>query len=154
LREGFLGTAAPFVADLVLLLEIAMGVGLLTGAWLARTKRFRSHAWCQSIIVLLNLAVVTIMMAPSFRVHVFPRIPAALGKSYYALATAHASLGTVTELAALYILLSAGTSVLPEKLRITKYKVWMRSVLVVWWFVLLLGIATYSRWYVPNLYRK
>jgi hypothetical protein len=51
-------------------------------------------------------------------------------------------------------LVSAGTSVLPEKLRITRYKVWMRSVLVLWWVVLLLGMATYTRWYVPHLFRK
>jgi len=127
-----------------------MGVGLLAGAWLARKRRFRKHACCQSIIVLLNLAVIAVMMAPSFRAHVSPRIPAKLGKAYYALATAHASFGTVTEFAALYILLSAGTSVLPEKVRITKYRVWMRSVFAAWWLVLLLGIATYSRWYVPH----
>jgi uncharacterized membrane protein YozB (DUF420 family) len=138
----------------MLLLEIAMGVGLLTGAWLARARRFRQHAWCQSVIVLLNLAVIGLMMIPSFRVHVFPRIPGRLGKAYYALATAHAGLGTFTELAALYILFSAGTQVLPGKLRITKYKPWMRSVLVLWWGVLFLGIATYTRWYVPGLFRK
>ena len=138
----------------MLLLEIAMGVGLLTGAWLARARRFRQHAWCQSVIVLLNLAVIGLMMIPSFHVHVFPRIPGRLGKAYYALATTHAGLGTFTELAALYILLSAGTQVLPEKLRITKYKPWMRSVLVLWWGVLFLGIATYTRWYVPGLFRK
>jgi len=138
----------------MLLLEIAMGVGLLTGAWLARARRFRQHAWCQSVIVLLNLAVIGLMMIPSFRVHVFPRIPGRLGKAYYALATTHAGLATFTELAALYILLSAGTQVLPGKLRITKYKPWMRSVLVLWWGVLFLGIATYTRWYVPGLFRK
>ena len=76
------------------------------------------------------------------------------GEAYYALATAHAALGTVTELAGLYILLSAGTSVLPEKLRITKYKAWMRTVLVLWWVVLLLGFATYARWYVPHFFLK
>jgi uncharacterized membrane protein YozB (DUF420 family) len=149
LNEGFLGTAAPRTADFVLVLEIAMGVGLLIGAWLARLGRFRQHAWCQSIIVLLNLAVIALMMIPSFRVHVFPRIPAKLGKSYYALATAHATLGGVTELAGLYILLAASTTVLPEKFRITKYKVWMRTVLVLWLLVLLLGFATYARWYIP-----
>jgi uncharacterized membrane protein YozB (DUF420 family) len=100
------------------------------------------------------MAVVALMMIPSFRAHVLPRIPGRLGKAYYALATAHAGLGTFTELAALYILLSAGTHVLPEKLRITKYKPWMRSVLVLWWGVLFLGIATYTRWYVPGLFRK
>ena len=150
LREGFLGTAAPGIADLVLLLETAMGVALLAGAWLARSKRFRSHAWCQSIVVLLNVALIALTMAPSFRVHVFPRIPAKLGKAYYALATAHAVLGTVTELTGLYILLAAATKVLPETLRITNYKAWMRSVLVLWWVVLLLGIATYKQWYVPH----
>lgn len=154
MKEGFFGTAAPLVADLILLLEIVMGVGLLFGAWLARTKRFAAHAWCQSVIVLLNAAVVLLMMVPSFRVHVFPRIPGRLNKAYYALATAHAGLGTFTELAALYIFLSAGTHVLPERIRITKYKPWMRSVLVLWWGVLFLGMATYARWYVPGLFRK
>jgi uncharacterized membrane protein YozB (DUF420 family) len=154
LREAFFETAAPRAADLVLVLEIAMGVGLSVGARLARKGRFRQHAWCQSTIVLLNLAVVVVMMIPSFRFHVLPRIPAKLGKAYYALSTTHAAIGTVTELAGLYILLSAGTSVLPEKFRITKYKVWMRTVLVLWWVVLLLGLATYARWYVPHLFRK
>jgi len=154
LREAFFDTAAPRVADLVFVLEIAMGVGLLVGARLARKGRFRQHAWCQSAIVLLNLAVVAVMMIPSFRVHVLPRVPAKLGKAYYGLATTHAAIGILTELAGLYILLSAGTGVLPQKLRITKYKAWMRTVLVLWWVVLVLGLATYARWYVPHLFRK
>jgi hypothetical protein len=154
LTEGFLGTAAPRYADLVLLIEIGMGLGLLIGAVLARKRRFRLHAWCQSIIVLLNLVVIVLVMVPSFRVHVSPKIPFKLDKAYYALATAHAALGSVTEIAGLYILLAAGTKILPQKLRLIKYKVWMRSVLVLWWLVLLLGFATYGRWYVPHLLRK
>jgi uncharacterized membrane protein YozB (DUF420 family) len=149
LNEGFLGTAAPFYADVVLLIEILMGVGLLIGAVLARMRRFREHAWCQSGIVLSNLAVIVLIMAPSFYVHVSPKIPLRLGKAYYALATSHAALGTFTEVAALYILLAAGTNVLPSKLRMTDYKPWMRSVLMLWWLELLLGLATYTRWYVP-----
>jgi uncharacterized protein (TIGR03382 family) len=154
MKGGFLGTVAPPYAHLTLLLEIAMGVGLLIGAWLARRRRFRQHAWCQSAIVLLNLAVIVLVMMPSFQVQVVPEIPLRLAKTYYALATAHAALGTITEIAGLYILLAAGTGVLPEKFRITKYKAWMRTVLVLWWFVLLLGLATYARWYVPRFFRK
>jgi hypothetical protein len=82
-----------------------------------------------------------------------PRILAKLGKAYYALSTARA-LGTLTELTGLYILPSAGTNVLPEKVRSTKYKVWMRSILLLWWAVLLLRFATYSRWHVPHRFRK
>jgi uncharacterized membrane protein YozB (DUF420 family) len=145
---------APLYANVILVLEIVMGVGLLVGALLARRRRFRAHAWCQSAIVLVNLAVIVLVMIPSFRAHVSPQIPRKLGKPYYSLATAHAALGTITEIAGLYILLAAGTSVLPEKLRITKYKLWMRTVLVLWWVVLLLGVATYVRWYVPHAFRQ
>lgn len=154
MNGGFLGTAAPLDADIILLLEIVMGVGLLIGALLARRGRFRAHAWCQSALVLLNVVLIVLTMLPSFRAHLSPKIPLRLNKTYYALATVHAALGTVTEFAALYILLAAGTSVLPQKFRIANYKLWMRSVLLLWWIVLLLGFATYARWYVPHLFRK
>lgn len=148
MNDGFLETGATRSTDLVLLLEIAMGVGLLIGAVFARKRRFRLHAWCQSIIVVLNLAVVVLVMVPSFHVNVLPKIPVKLGKAYYALAAAHAALGSVAEIGALYILLAAGTKILPPKFRLTEYKVWMRSILVLWWIGLLLGLATYGRWYV------
>ena len=154
MNEGFLGTAAPRYADLILLLEIGMGLGLLIGALLARMRRFRAHAVCQSAVVLFNAVLILLVMVPSFRTRVSPKIPQRLGKAYYAVATAHGALGSVVECAGLYILLAAGTKVLPEKLRITRYKFWMRSVLVAWWVVLVFGIVTYARWYVPNLFRR
>lgn len=154
LSEGFLGTQAPRYADLVLLLEIGMGLALLIGAVLARRRKFRVHARCQSAVVLLNLAIVVLVMVPSFLLHVSRKIPAELGKAYYGVATAHAALGTVTEVAGLYIVLAAGTNIMPQRFRLTKYKLWMRTVLVLWWVVLLLGSATYVRWYVPGLFRK
>ena len=154
LSEGFLGTSAPRYADVVLLLEIGMGLTLLIGAVLARQRRFTGHARCQSIVVLLNLAVVVLVMVPSFHVNVSPQIPAKLGRAYYALPTAHAALGVITEIAALYILLVAGTNIVPQRFRATKFKLWMRTVLVLWWLVLTLGVATYVRWYVPGVFRK
>jgi uncharacterized membrane protein YozB (DUF420 family) len=152
--EGFLGTAAPFYVDLVLVLELAIGVGLLAGALLARAGKFRAHAWWQSVIVLLNAGVIALAMAPSYRRHVVPGIPLKLGKSFYAMAAAHAALGAVVEVMALYILLAAGTTLLPDKLRLTRYKLWMRSVLVSWWAVILLGVVTYARWYIPSFFRR
>src|SRR5215467_57501 len=153
LQDGLLGTAAPRYADLVLILEIAMGLALLIGAMLARMRRFRLHAWCQSVVVLLNFVVILAVMTPSFRVRVSPKIPVKLGHAYYALATTHAALGSIAEITGLYILLAVGTNVLPQRFRITEYKRWMRSVLVLWWLVLLLGFATYTRWYTPHLSR-
>jgi uncharacterized membrane protein YozB (DUF420 family) len=154
LSEGFLGTAAPRYADLVLLVEIGMGLALLIGAVLARKRKFRVHAWCQSAVVLTNFAVVVLLMVPSFHVNVSGDLPAKLGKAYYGLPTAHAALGSITEIAALYILLVAGTNILPQRFRVTNFKLWMRTVLVLWWLVLILGMATYVRWYVPGAFRK
>lgn len=147
MTEGFLGTAAPLRADLVLLLEIAMGVLLLIGALLARMRRYRWHAWCQSAVVLLNLAIILLVMAPSFRERVGPRIPAKLSKTFYALAAAHAALGSIAEVGGLYLVLAAGTNILPQRLRLAHYKRWMRTVLALWWLTLLLGVGTYIRWY-------
>lgn len=154
MREGFLGTAAPFYVDLVLLLELVMGLALLSGAFLARLGKFRAHAWCQSAVVLLNTVAIGLVMLPSFHSQVWPRIPLRLAKSFYAMAAAHAALGAIVECAALYILLAAGTTLMPEKIRLTRYKLWMRAVLVSWWTVILLGAATYARWYVPHLFRR
>ena len=150
MEQGFLGSAAPWGTDLTLILEIAMGVGLLIGALLARLRRFGAHAWCQSTVVLVNLALIAATMVPSFRSLLIPALPDKLGKSYYALAAAHAALGVVAECAGLYILLAVGTKFLPERFRITRFKLWMRSVLVLWWAVLALGLATYIRWYRPH----
>lgn len=149
-----IATAAPAYATLTLFLELVMGIGLLSGALLARLKRFRQHAWCQSVIVLVNLLMIVLTMLPSFRVHVAPRIPLKLGKAYYAYATAHAVLGTLAEVGGLYILVAVGTRLLPPRLRISNYKLWMRTVLVLWWAVLLLGAATYARWYIPHAVHK
>jgi uncharacterized membrane protein YozB (DUF420 family) len=145
--QGFLRSNAPFAADCVLLIEIAMGLALLVGTGFARHKRYRAHAWSQSTVVLLNLAVIGLFMAPSFRSQVLPELPGHLGRSYYAIATAHGVLGMVAELFACYILLVAGTNLLPPRLRFTRYKPWMRAALVLWWLVLILGFATYLRWY-------
>jgi uncharacterized membrane protein YozB (DUF420 family) len=154
LSEGFLGTAAPRYADLVLLSEIGMGLALLIGATLARKRKFRAHAWCQSAVVVLNVAIVALLMVPSFQVNVSRNIPAKLAKAYYGLPTAHAVLGSITEIAALYILIVAGTNIVPQRFRVTNFKLWMRTVLVLWWLVLALGLATYVRWYVPGVFRK
>jgi len=145
---GFLGTAAPRAADITLLLELGMGAGLLAGAWLARAGRFRLHAACQSAVVACNLILIALMMFPAFHRQVFPKLSGRIGKPFYLIATIHAALGSIAEIAGLSILLAAGTDLLPEKFRMTRYKLWMRSVLFAWWIVLLLGLATYARWYV------
>jgi len=141
-------SAAPVSADVVLLVEAVMGMALLAGAVLARRRHYRAHAWCQSAVVLLNLVVIGSAMVPSFYIQVAPKIPQAMRKSYYAIAAGHAALGIIAELAGLYVILAAGTNILPKFLVLKNYRAWMRATLLLWWVVLLLGVATYLRWYV------
>ena len=150
--RGFLGTPAGFSADLNLIVQITMGIALLAGALLARSKRYSAHGACMASVVLLNLVMIGLVMWPSFHELVLPRIPARLARQYYAVATVHGVLGAATELFGLYILLVAGTEVVPERWRFRRWKPWMRVELASWWVVLLSGIGTYFVWYgVPHL---
>ena len=145
---GCLGTNATFSADFNLVAHIAMGLALLLGMVLARRKRYRAHKYCQSSVLLLNLPLIAFIMFPSFRQQVQPQLPGSLGDSYYAVATLHAVAGTVAQLLGLYILLVAGTKLLPRRLRFRRFKVWMRTELAVWWAVVFLGIGLYYVWYM------
>ena len=151
--KGFLGTWASFGADVNLLIQIAMGVALLAGAFLARAKRYTAHGICQALVVLLNLPMIALVMWPSFHVRVLPRISTHLAKRNYAIATAHGVLGALAEILGLYILLVAGTDIVPVTWRIKSWKLWMRIELVLWWVVLLIGFGTYYFWYAaPSLH--
>jgi len=56
-------------------------------------------------------------------------------------------LGVIAELLGLYIVLAAGTEILPPRLRISRWKLWMRIELVLWWLVIVTGVLTYHVWY-------
>jgi plastocyanin len=146
--EGFLGTGASRSADLNLVLHFLMAFALLGGMYLARQKRFTAHGICQSSVMLLNLVLIARVMGPSFLRQVAPQVPAGLSDSYYWIAFAHAVSGSAAELLGLYVVLVAGTKLVPPILRFNNYKPWMRTTLVLWWSVTLLGFATYAKWYM------
>jgi plastocyanin/uncharacterized membrane protein YozB (DUF420 family) len=146
--DGFLGTGATLRADLNLVVQTAMGLALLLGMHLARRRRFGAHKYCQTSVMLLNLVLILSIMAPSFHKQVQPNIPAGLSEAYYLMPFIHVALGTLAELLGLYIILVAGTGLVPRKLRFKRYKPWMRTELVIWWLVILLGFATYYVWYI------
>jgi uncharacterized membrane protein YozB (DUF420 family) len=146
--KGFLGTGATFRADLNLVVQLTMGVALLAGALLAKQKRYRAHGICQTSVLLLNLLMIGLVMGPSFQQQVRPALPKVFHKRYYEVAAMHAVLGITAELLGLYIVIVAGTNVLPQWLRFKHWKWWMRTELVLWIIVLLGGVWTYCAWYV------
>ena len=146
--KGFLGTGATFEADLNLVVQLIMGAALIAGALLAKQKRYRAHGICQTTVLLLNMLMIGLVMWPSFQQQVRPAASKVLHKWYYSMATIHAILGLAAELLGLYIVIVAGTNVLPQWLRFTHWKWWMRTELLLWAIVLVSGVATYCAWYV------
>ena len=146
--DGFLGTGATFGADVNLVLQLAMGGALIAGVILAKKKRYSAHGACQTTVLLLNLWMIGLEMWPSFRLQIMPHLPRVLHKTYYAVATIHAALGTAAELLGIYIMLVAATKWIPSSLRFTQWKRWMRIELALWLLALALGVGTYYEWYV------
>ncbi len=146
--RGFLGTGATFGADLNLVVQLMMGLALIAGALLAKHRRYRAHGICQTTVLLLNLFMIGSVMWPSFQQQVKPALSKVLHSWYYEAATIHAVLGIAAELLGLYIVIVAGTNVLPQWLRFQHWKLWMRTELVLWAIVLVSGVGTYCVWYV------
>jgi uncharacterized membrane protein YozB (DUF420 family) len=146
--KGFLGTGAPFGADLNLVVQLIMGLALIAGVLLAKQKRYTAHGICQTTVLLLNLLMIGLVMWPSFQQQVKPALSKVLHKWYYEAATIHALLGIASELLGLYIVIVVGTNVLPRWLRFKHWKLWMRTELVLWAIVLATGVGTYCAWYV------
>src|ERR1700737_4078912 len=85
--KAFLGTGAPFGADLNLVVQLIMGAALIAGALLAKQKRYRAHGICQTTVLLLNLLMIGLVMWPSFQQQVKPALSKVFHKWYYEAAT-------------------------------------------------------------------
>jgi len=131
--------------------QLIMGIALLVGVLLAKQKRYAAHGVCQTSVLLLNLLMIALVMWPSFHQQVEPSFPRVFHKRYFTVATSHAALGVAAELLGLYIVMVAGTNLLPQRLCLKRWKLWMRAELVLWWSVLLSGLWTYYVWYIAPL---
>jgi uncharacterized membrane protein YozB (DUF420 family) len=147
---GVFAAYATTDANLVLVVELAIGAVLIAGLVVVRTGHVRAHRYLQSSMVLVNIPIVLAWMVPSYLTNVAHHVGSELSQSMYYLPVAMLVLGVAAEVLGVYIVLVAGTNWLPERLRFRRYKLWMRTELGLWWAVLLLGLATYYVWYTPT----
>jgi uncharacterized membrane protein YozB (DUF420 family) len=146
--KGFLVTGAPFTADFNLVMQLILGAALIAGVFFAKQKRFRAHGICQTTVLLVNLLMIGLVMVPSFQQQVRPAFPRVFHRFYFAMAMTHALVGIAAETLGLYIVVVAGTNLLPQWLCFTHWKRWMRAEAVFWSIVLVSGVGTYYAWYV------
>ena len=148
--NGFLGFGATLYADINLIFQLAMAAALTIGMVFARKKLFRAHAVTQSSVLIFNLFAIAVVMWPSFQLQILRHPARALRDGYHGFAFFHGILGTLAELLGLYVILVAGTNMIPKSLRFKNYKLWMRATLALWWVVVFLGVGTYYAWYVQS----
>jgi hypothetical protein len=94
-------------------------------------------------MVLVNIPVVLAWMLPSYLNYVLPGLPQGLGQADYWVPTLMLVAGVAAEALGIYIILVAATTLVPERFRFRRYKLVMRSELLLWWVVLLTGVSTY-----------
>lgn len=146
--SGYGGLSQTTIATAVLFVELAFAALLLVGMFLVRRGHVRWHAILQSTIVLGNVPIVAAWMLPQYLTNVWPGIPDELGQPFYLFPTLMLVAGAAVEALGVYVILVAGTNLLPERFRFRRYKLWMRTVLGLWWIVLLCGVSTYYFWFV------
>lgn len=141
---GFLGPG-PLLADVNLLLEILLVLGLTVGMRLARSGSIEAHRVNQTAWVLVNTALVAFVMASAMASFKLPSLKA-LADVGNAITVLHGLIGTFTFLSGMWLVLQMN-DILPPQWHVQRWKALMRITLAGYWAVALLGIVTYYYWY-------
>ena len=149
-QPGFLGTTAPFLSDLTLLLILLTAISFTVGWQLARHKHFTAHRWVQTGTACLNAVVVLSVMIRSFVVHILPGIPGKLLVGDYAVTTVHALVGSIGLLLGIFVVLR-GNGLVPPALRFKKYKPFMRTAYSLYMLATLLGVIVYTEAFILHI---
>lgn len=139
---GFLGTNAPFISDLSLVVMLVSAALFTFGRHLARRRRYELHRWVQTGAVTLSTLVAVSFMVNSFVVHILPGVPSKLLEGDYGVSTLHSALGTTALLLGVFIVLRANNLV-PQALRFRNYKLFMRAAYTMYMLAALLGVTVY-----------
>ena len=141
--EGFLGQGAPRGADLNLLIQVGVGLVLLLGMGLARRGRYGVHGICQSCGFVIALIMTVLWMIPAFHVIHADALSRMVVNRVTVAVAIHVVVGTAALLVGAWVILVAGTPLVPERFRFSNYKRWMRTLLTLWWLAIVLGVSIY-----------
>lgn len=126
-----------------LFLQVGLGLLLLLGMALARRGWYRAHGVCQASAFVVAVVATVVWMVPSLREIYAPSIVRGVVNRENLVVVAHSALGSLTLLLAAYVILVAGTPMIPARLRFQNYRRWMRILLGLWWVTIMLGVVLY-----------
>ncbi|HEX7555519.1 MAG TPA: DUF420 domain-containing protein [Leptolinea sp.] len=149
-QPGFLGTHAPFLSDLTLILILITAVLFTVGWQLARHKHYKAHRWVQTVSASINAIVVLSIMVRAYVVHILSGLPAKLLQGDYAVTTVHAIIGAISLLLGIFVVLR-GNKLVPKSLRFKNYKLFMRTAYGLYMLATLLGVFVYVEVYILGI---
>jgi uncharacterized membrane protein YozB (DUF420 family) len=142
--DGFVGLGSR-IADVNVVLEVLLVLGLTFGMRLARAGNIEAHRRNQTIWVLANAALVATIMVPSL-VRGGPGDLSNPAQASAWITWLHVALGVATLASGLWLVLQMN-DVIPGRFHIARWKTLMRATLAGYWLVALVGLATYLVWY-------
>jgi hypothetical protein len=148
-KPGFLGTFAPFFADVDLIAQLVLLSGLILALVAVRMKKTALHQYLQTTFVLFNLVLTIFIMVMQFFRIVVPGIDSTVISVEIWMALAHGVVGILAILSGLFLVLRMNR-LLPKPLMISWWKRLMRISYVLYWVVGVLGVAIYFLFYVPR----
>ncbi len=128
-------------ADINLVAQVLILIGLWIGALCARMRRIRVHQGIQTTLVIVESFLILSVMIPSLYSYVI-----AGHTSYGVLADlmmVHGTLGLIAELTGIYLILRMSTRLIPPGLQVRNFKLLMRALLGLWTVIALLGFGIY-----------
>jgi uncharacterized membrane protein YozB (DUF420 family) len=148
--SGWFPSDAPGLQDALAIVEVALAVMLVVGWILVRRGHVRAHRNLQSSIILVNIPIVLYGMVPYYLQNIAPYLATQGTMAYVWVPTAMLVAGVTAEVLGIYIILVAATDWVPERFRFRRYKLVMRTELILWWGVVITGLTTYWLFYVPG----
>ena len=138
--QALLGTRLS--ADINLVAQILILVGLWAGFYFARRGQIPRHQTIQTSMVLVNLFFIGFVMITSFYNFVI------LGGTTASLMIAHGILGLIAEATGIYLILRMRSQIIPSRLRVSNFKLLMRMTFGLWTIIIVLGLGIYYYRYI------
>jgi len=139
---GFLGSTAPVLSDISLILILLTAVLFTIGWQLAQRNQIEAHRWVQTVAVGINAIVVLGVMIYSFVVHILPGLPGKFFEGSYGATTVHAFIGLIGMVLGIFIVLR-GNNLVPKSLRFKNYKLFMRTSYTLYMLATISGVIIY-----------
>jgi uncharacterized membrane protein YozB (DUF420 family) len=144
---GIFGTKATLFADINLVAQIVLLLGLGVGMILARRGNITAHQYNQTAWVLFNIVLTIFVMFIGYVEYIAPGLPGNLREALGLISTIHAALGLLAIFCGVYLILQMNRWI-PKKWRIKWWRRLMRLTLALYWLVGILGLGIYYVWYM------